>query len=176
MKNFSKICVLILFTIVIFGLLPTGKNIDEAHNGAQIALAQTSNQKEYVVLAPLPGVGTESNGTTKISNLAQYITGMFKFLIGLTALLAVIMIIFGGIEYMTTDVISNKSAGKERIKNAILGLLLAVGSWLILNTIDPDILKIKIGDINTNLNTPAPQTNNAPAQPPPTTTTVGTDG
>ena len=46
----------------------------------------------------------------------------------------------GAIQYMTTDAISGKEEGKERITKALLGLLLAVGAWLILSTINPDLL------------------------------------
>jgi hypothetical protein len=42
---------------------------------------------------------------------------------------------------MTTELISSKEAGRERIKGALFGLLLALGAWTILNTINPDILK-----------------------------------
>ena len=41
---------------------------------------------------------------------------------------------------MTSEVISGKEAGKETITHAILGLLLALGAFLILNTINPKLL------------------------------------
>jgi len=175
MKTIFKISATPLLAIIMFVIFPAF-----SVQKSNVALAQTtqSNQLEYVVLAPLPDVGTESGGVTKISNLASYIRGMFQFLIGLAVLLAVIMIIFGGIEYMTTDAISGKSAGKQRINNALLGLLLAIGSYLILYTIDPSILEIRIGDISTSLKTTTPtggKTNNPPAESP-QSTTVGSEG
>jgi membrane-bound lytic murein transglycosylase B len=57
------------------------------------------------------------------------------------------MIVMGGIEYMTTELISSKEAGKERIRNAIFGLLLALGAWTILNTINPNILKSDLSSL-----------------------------
>jgi hypothetical protein len=42
---------------------------------------------------------------------------------------------------MTTESISGKSGAKERIKNAIIGLLIALLIWIILNTINPNLLK-----------------------------------
>jgi hypothetical protein len=65
---------------------------------------------------------------------------MIKIVIGFGAVLAMVMIVMGGIEYMTDELISGKEAGKERIRNAILGLLLALGAYLILNTINPQLL------------------------------------
>jgi len=58
--------------------------------------------------------------------------------------LAVIMIIWGGIQYMSTDAISGKSEAKNTIQNAIWGLLLAISAWLILNTINPDLVKFNL--------------------------------
>ena len=71
---------------------------------------------------------------------------MISIFIGIAAVLAVVMIVMGGIEYMTSELIGNKEAGKDKIRNAIFGLLLALGAWTILNQINPDILK---SDLNT---------------------------
>lgn len=79
--------------------------------------------------------------------LGSYLNLMIKIIIGLCAVLAMVMIFLGGIEYMTSEVISSKEHGKERIRNAILGLLVALGSYAILNTINPTLL-------STNINLP----------------------
>jgi hypothetical protein len=42
---------------------------------------------------------------------------------------------------MTSGLASSKEAGKERIWGAVMGLLLALGSWILLNTINPNLLK-----------------------------------
>lgn len=46
----------------------------------------------------------------------------------------------GGLEYMTSELISEKESGKQKITNAVLGLILALGSWALLYTINPDLL------------------------------------
>ena len=53
-----------------------------------------------------------------------------------------VMIVIGGIEYMTSELVSSKKAGIERITNAILGLLIALTAFLILNTINPNLLNV----------------------------------
>jgi hypothetical protein len=80
----------------------------------------------------------------------RYLPFVFDLLIGLSAAFAVLMIVIGGFQYITTDAIQAKSAGKERIKNAVLGLVLVISAWLILNEINPELLTLKL-DI-----TPAP--------------------
>jgi type IV secretory pathway VirB2 component (pilin) len=101
----------------------------------------------YNLLAPLPDPG--NNGTpmnsfdptsTGSDALSKYLNLMIKLFIGICAVLAVIMIVMGGIEYMTSELISSKQAGKDRILHAIFGLILALGAWTILNTINPKLL------------------------------------
>jgi len=89
---------------------------------------------EYVPLVNLPHV-VYTRGSVGV-----YLQGIFYFFLGLTALLAVVVISYGGIQYITTDAIQGKSDGKARINQALLGLLLALVAWIILFTINPDLI------------------------------------
>ena len=113
---------------------------------AGFALAENTSTSwdEYTPLAPLPGT-TNEEGTT---NIQTYIPGIFKLAIGIAGVLAVLMIIIGGVEYITTDAIQGKSEGKERIQNALWGLVLVLVSWILLYTINP-----KLTDFNLNVET-----------------------
>ena len=73
-----------------------------------------------------------------------FFNGLFKFGIIIAGFLAVVMIAFGGIQYMSTDAIHGKSEGRERITYALMGLLLVLFSWILLNTINPDILSFNL--------------------------------
>ena len=106
---------------------------------------------EYVPLAPLPIQGGKTAKTEDL--FSTYIQGYFKFGIALAGALAVIEIIIGGIQYMGTESISNKGDASDRIKNAVLGLLLALGAWLILNTINPKLVNF---NLNIDKATPTP--------------------
>jgi len=110
----------------------------------------------YILLAPLPdpdnpGKNLNSDGGFYPSDknaLGTYLNLMIKLIIGIATVLAVIMIVIGGMEYMTSELISSKEAGRERIRGALLGLLIALGAYALLNTINPDLLKsdIEIAD------------------------------
>jgi lipoprotein-anchoring transpeptidase ErfK/SrfK len=50
------------------------------------------------------------------------------------------MIVVGGIQYMGDESIFGKTEGKKKIWAAILGLLIALGSYALLKTINPDLL------------------------------------
>jgi hypothetical protein len=68
------------------------------------------------------------------------------FYIGLVAaiILAIVMIIRGGIEYMTVDSINSKESGKKRVQAALGGLVLAFSAILILNTVNPGLTSLNI--------------------------------
>ncbi|KKS04574.1 MAG: hypothetical protein UU82_C0012G0006 [Candidatus Nomurabacteria bacterium GW2011_GWC2_41_8] len=99
----------------------------------------------YVLLSPLPNTNGETLNTFDPTGegggaLGGYLNLMIKLFIGICAVLAVIMIVMGGIQYMTTELISSKEEGRKRITGAILGLLLALGAYTLLFTINPDLL------------------------------------
>lgn len=89
----------------------------------------------------LPRIVGDASSPTSVEGLLQ---GLFQLSISIGAILAVIMIAVGGIEYMGSDAISSKQAGRERMFNAVLGLVLILGTYVILNTINPNLLSFAI--------------------------------
>ena len=89
------------------------------------------------LLAPL---GTILQNTSSGVTLTEYLNGIFQISIALAGVLAVIMLVICGIRVMGTGSVSAKSEAKTCITNALLGLLLISGSWIILNTINPTLL------------------------------------
>lgn len=94
-------------------------------------------ENDYRLLAPIPGM---SEVISRDNQIGDYINTMFNIFLGLCAALAVIMIIIKGIQWMGTDSVFGKTEAKSEIASAIGGLLLALGAWALLNTINPDLL------------------------------------
>jgi hypothetical protein len=92
---------------------------------------------EYLLLAPLPGL-------TEVS-LTEYLEGAVTVTIGLAGILAVVMTVICGIQMIGSPSVSQKSASKQCITSALFGLLLAISSWVILNTINDQLLSSDIG-------------------------------
>lgn len=88
----------------------------------------------YTLLAPI------GNFKTAPENIGDYFNTIFNIAIGLCAVLAVIMIVVGGVQYMGDESIFGKTEAKDRITKAIMGLLIALGSYALLNTINPQLL------------------------------------
>lgn len=100
---------------------------------------QTSltQQKGYKALAGIDGLTKDSEQ----SNILSILDFIFVWGIRVAVLLAVFMIIFGGIQYMTSDAVFNKEEGIHKINAAIIGLMLALSAFLILETINPRIVE-----------------------------------
>lgn len=106
-------------------------------------------QGEFCALAPIPGLTDQEAANQMASGInkdsfALFFNNLYKFLVGLAIALAIIEIIWGGLEYSTTDSIGNKEAGKNRIRNAIYGLLLILSPVLVFSIINPQILNLSI--------------------------------
>lgn len=88
----------------------------------------------HVLLEPLPGSGAGVD-------LAGYIRALYATLLGLAAFLAVVKIVVGAI-FITAAGGSeaNQSKGREMINMALWGLLLALSTFLILRSINPQLV------------------------------------
>lgn len=102
----------------------------------------------YKLLEPLPCIpGTASdkncvNGVTTDMPIDDYLGYIYKFAIAIAAFLAVIMIIWGGFQYMTVESFTGKSSAKKTIQDAAWGLFMVLASYIILKTIDPRLVAV----------------------------------
>lgn len=112
---------------------------------AALAYAPHALAQGFTTLAPIPGL-TDMSPTSAINSdtLATFFNNLYKYLIGIAATLAVIEIIWGGLEYSTKDSVSKQSNGRERITQAIFGLILVLSPVLVFSIINPSILNLSI--------------------------------
>ncbi len=75
------------------------------------------------------------------ADFKEYLGFIFNRAIAIAIVLAVIMIAWGGLEYMFSQVPGIKSESKGRIWSAVGGLLLVLAAYLILQEINPDIIQ-----------------------------------
>lgn len=84
------------------------------------------------------GSGDNTNLITSLPQLVQYI---FNFAVGISGLLAFAMLVYGGVKYMSSA--GNPTTQRDAmdiIKSALLGVLLLLGSVILLQVINPDVL------------------------------------
>ncbi len=89
---------------------------------------------------PIPGLAQEI--TISGDTLGQYISAVYKFFVGALAIIAVVMIMIGGFQWLMAAGSSEKvSRAKETISGAIFGLILALTSYSLLYTINPNLVQ-----------------------------------
>jgi len=91
---------------------------------------------------PNSPAGTPLNDTSNLTDLIKY---LYEWGIAIGGLAVFIALVIAGFQYLTSmgDPGKMKEA-KERITSAFLGLVLLLGSWLILNTINPGLTTVNI--------------------------------
>jgi len=123
-----------------------------------LALGESSEVLEYQPISVLPGIiddcsvdptTGESVGNCDLPTFEEYFSRIFIFVLGIAAILAVVRITIGGIKYMTSSVAGSLEDAKEMIRQAIIGLILLLVSYLILNQINPDLLRIGLRSVTT---------------------------
>lgn len=82
-------------------------------------------------------------GTLKINFMADYIAGLYKWLIGVATLIAIVFIMIGGMQYA----LFQQKEGMKRIKNAVAGLVLLLSTYIILATINPRLVIMEMPEL-----------------------------
>ena len=106
-----------------------------------VASAATAGQLTYTPLEPFSAWDAKAGA---YDDFAKYINTIFKLLITLGALFAVVMLVVAGIGYMVSEAAIDIQKAKDRAVAALWGLLLLTGCWLILYTINPNLLKFNL--------------------------------
>lgn len=131
-SKFALIFSLSLFLLVI--LAPITLALEQVEFIPNITIQGSQFQKDvpYVIQAD----------QAQNSNLmGEYMSALYKFSVGIAGILAVVMIAYGGIVWTFSGGDSGKiGKAKEIIVGAVIGLALALGSYLILSTINPKLV------------------------------------
>jgi len=107
----------------------------------------------YVPLEPisgLPQTGQDFNG---------FLNGMFKLLFTIGGMVAVVSLVFGGVTYMVSEIVGKIEWAKKQMRAALWGLALLVVAWLILYTINPQLITFSFNPVEvrvTGVTSPAP--------------------
>lgn len=126
--------------------------VREVH--AQQTISDIGGYKLIVPLpVPLPGLQGAAPET-----LAEYVRFLYLWFIGVVALAAGIMVTVGGVRYLlATGNPGKEQDAKDQISHALLGLIVALGSYLILRTINPSLVNLGASELPM-VNLPVSQT------------------
>jgi hypothetical protein len=144
---------IIIFLLTFFVLFYISTTIF-VQTSNQLAFAQNNNQSNQT--------GNNSNQNNQNQNdtnvvkrnalqLSQteepgaFISQLYTFFLAISGLLAFFVIIWGGVQRVINAGNPEKiKDADEWIKSALLGLLLLFGAWLLLHTINPNLVKLEL--------------------------------
>lgn len=103
---------------------------------------------EKMQFIPQVGIGEDfkAGGEKEVTAtlIGEYIAAIYKYAIGIVGILATVIMMYGGIRWLTSGGSQEKiGEAKSWIVAALSGLLLTMASFLILTTINPDLVEIK---------------------------------
>lgn len=105
---------------------------------ASSALATETETDPNAVKMGIPGGPSTYN---EPQGLQTYISALFTWAISVAGVCALIMVIFGGYQYMASAANPElRKVAKNTITQALIGLAIAICTLLLLKTIDPSIL------------------------------------
>ena len=110
---------------------------------ASLAVAETISPADVNPSIPGTDVSSQQN-----PNPAGIIINFYQFALMIGGLLAFVIIVFAAIKHtVSADNPSGQSDSKDMIKQALLGLLLLVGAYLVLNTINPKLTDLRLPEL-----------------------------
>lgn len=81
----------------------------------------------------------------KTNFLGEYLNALYTYLITTATLIAIVMVMVGGLQYtLGASTKNGVEKGKERIKNGVTGLVLLLAVFLVLQTTNPQLVFMKI--------------------------------
>jgi len=106
-------------------------------------VAPTGTAGSYELISPIGNISSIKDQDP--AGLSGFINLLIKIAIAMAGAIAVVIIIVNGIQYMGTGSVWEKGESKAKMGTAIGGIILLLCSYIILYTINPDLVNIKIG-------------------------------
>ena len=101
-----------------------------------------------IEFTPQVGIGNDFQAgvarTVGGDTIAQYIKAIYQYGIGVVGILSTVVLMFGGLLWLTAGGNTGQvTEAKEWIKAALTGLIIALFSYIILLTINPDLINFQ---------------------------------
>lgn len=143
---------------------------DQQDYDARVSARQAELEKNFKPINPvlqilLPGLTFDNSvilnfravnrgcppKTVCVFTITRYLDAIYRYGASVAVIFAIVLIMVGGIQYMVGSTVGQTAKAKERITNAIIGLILVLSVNTILTFINPNItalepLKISIVD------------------------------
>lgn len=102
------------------------------------------NKAGYTLLEPSVIQPNPTEASGKPIRLVEYLNGVYVTMFIVTIIGAILVLVWYGIGYMTSDIPNIKFNAKARLFKVFIGIGIALLSFIVLQLINPDLVKINI--------------------------------
>ncbi|MEK7480407.1 MAG: hypothetical protein AAB665_03935 [Patescibacteria group bacterium] len=138
----SILALLCAWTVIVFSVYAV--RVEAQDEAGMVSYARCEGAGGFIPLECFKGSDKLADAYTS-PGLSVFLNRLFLGAMSLGAILAVLRLAWAGFQYMASDLWANKQHAKEIIQETLLGLFILLGISLILNQINPDILKLNVG-------------------------------
>ncbi|HTM68628.1 MAG TPA: pilin [Candidatus Binatia bacterium] len=94
---------------------------------------------------PPANLAVTIGGKARVIDVGDYIATVYNYGVAIVGIIAGVVFVVAGFQYLTAGGDAGRvSKAKDKIRDALVGLLLTFGAYVILNTINPDILRLQM--------------------------------
>lgn len=137
-----------------YGTVTSSPSRNDKELDAYVSQSIQQNQVMPYLSVPIPGLQlsnitlSEKDAAGKryitIPWLAQYIERLYSYAIGIAGIVATVMLMVGGFTWTVSAGEAGRiQSAKDTIKSAILGLVLVMSSYMILNFVNPSLVALQ---------------------------------
>ncbi len=114
-----------------------GKPAEDCLDDYRKCYAKTNNNKIWLNVPILQ--------VKQVKDVSKYIRVVYEWMVKSGIIISIVLIMVGGMQYAFGAITPEQiSKAKKRIINSIIGLVLLLGSYLLLFTINPQLLNLKV--------------------------------
>lgn len=139
LKNIKiKLSILLFLTLIIVGVGFGVNNVQALNEGPVIFTPQVT----------IPGSEFQQNVDLNLDNstapIAKYIKAIYNYGVGIVGIMAALMLMIGGIIWLTAAGSSSKvEQAKSIISSSLIGMVLVLTAFMLLKTINPELVSFK---------------------------------
>lgn len=126
------------------GILDT-KQATDCISGQSYCFPDPAKAEKVKLNVAIPNPVNPASPLTLTGDIGEYINALFRFIINAGMVLAIVMVMVGGLQYtLGASSKDGVSKGKERMTNGVTGLVLLLCVNLIASTVNPYLIQLKV--------------------------------
>lgn len=114
--------------------------------GQKYCFADPAKAAKVALNVAIPNPTNPSSPLTLTGDIGEYVNAIFSFMINAGMIIAIVMVMIGGLQYVVLGPTTKDGIGKakERMTNGVTGFVLLLCVYLIAQTVNPYLIRLKL--------------------------------